>query len=161
MTKRHADKTKDESCMQFYDQLKSPFGRAGDKYCSGDSAKYDDCQPEYMAEEFCKALMNFYNKLELENNKYKTSQAAGSLRSRQYYTHRQFPRRLLCALHTVRDQLSVRGKPVDALRQADTVSMNQPAVSAVDSTTRIDSSKELAVCSARREGPTLRAREAR
>lgn len=60
--------------MEFYDNLKSPFDRPNDKYRSGDTGRNGDCQPEYLSEEFCKALIDLYNKISLENKKYQTSQ---------------------------------------------------------------------------------------
>lgn len=74
--KRHADKTKDETCAEFYDNLKSPYwdGVQIDKCGGGDSARSNDCQPEYLAEEIFKALINMYKKLALENKKPESSE---------------------------------------------------------------------------------------
>ncbi|KAH9643352.1 hypothetical protein HF086_008839, partial [Spodoptera exigua] len=58
--KRNVDKTKDKTCAEFYDNLKSPHwdGMQIAKCGGGDSARSNDCQPEYLAEEIVKALIN-------------------------------------------------------------------------------------------------------
>lgn len=45
----------------FWDSLKSPYANAcsTERQGGGDSAR-DDCQPEYMVEEICKALIQLY-----------------------------------------------------------------------------------------------------
>lgn len=75
--KRHVDKSKDDSCIQFYDNLKSPFVKKYEetKYCSGDDGIADSCQPEYMAEEICKSLLILYHNIGLETEKYQTSES--------------------------------------------------------------------------------------
>uniref|UniRef100_A0A2H1WJ18 SFRICE_009028 n=1 Tax=Spodoptera frugiperda TaxID=7108 RepID=A0A2H1WJ18_SPOFR len=133
--KRHADKTKDETCAEFYDNLKSPHwdGVQIDKCGGGDSARSNDCQPEYLAEEIFKALINMYKKLALENKKPESSEderwirvcsclasvLSVSGRSRQYAVHRHLPRVLLTTLQAVRDHLSMHGKPADVIKTAN------------------------------------------
>lgn len=68
--------SQDESCVEFYDNLKSPYWdrMKSETVGAGDSARNIDCQPEYIAEELCKALINLYHNLSLNNKKYECSQ---------------------------------------------------------------------------------------
>ncbi|CAH0701750.1 unnamed protein product [Spodoptera exigua] len=139
--KRNVDKTKDETCAEFYDNLKSPHwdGVQIAKCGGGDSARSNDCQPEYLAEEIVKALINMYKKLSTENKKPESSEderwirvcsclasvLSVSDRSRQYAVHRHLPRVLLTTLQAVRDHLSMHGKPADVIKTAN----NNPVLS--------------------------------
>ncbi|CAK1581819.1 unnamed protein product [Parnassius mnemosyne] len=133
LNKKHADKTNDETCKVFLNDLK--FGnqqalsaRSG----AGDTGTDGDCQPEYVCEELCKLLIYHFQDM-FDKKKSLASQdnlwirvcsclsslLSVSLRSRLYGVHRQFPRVLLAALQSVRDQLSLQGKPVDVIRNAN------------------------------------------
>ncbi|XP_034840583.1 rotatin isoform X1 [Maniola hyperantus] len=129
--KRYKDNTKEESCIDFLNNLKSPYKRQTDKFSAGDSSRAD-CQPEYMVEEICKVLMNFYRQY-IENKKCLSSQDEKwalvcsclcsvlciSARARLYCVHRHFTGTLLQSLQSLRDTLSLHGKPVDVIRNAD------------------------------------------
>ncbi|XP_075969669.1 rotatin-like [Anticarsia gemmatalis] len=133
--KKHVDKSKDETCSEFYDNLKSPFwdGVQSQRVGAGDNAGSPDCQPEYMAEEICKSLLNLYQKLSMENKKHQSGEderwvrvcsclaavCAVSARSRRYSVHRRAGPALLASLQAARDHLAVHGKPADAIRNAN------------------------------------------
>lgn len=74
--KKHADKTRDDTYSEYYDNLKSPFFSEyqNDNTGAGDSVPSTDCQPEYLAEEICKSLISLYQKLSMENKKHELSQ---------------------------------------------------------------------------------------
>lgn len=134
-SKKHTGKSKDKACIDFYDQLKSPYwdGAHSEKSGAGDSARSRDCQPEYLAEEMCKVLIDLYQKLSLENKKHLSSQderwicvcaclssvLSLSSRSRRYAVHRQLPRFLLSSLQAVRDHLSLHDKPAEVIKNTD------------------------------------------
>ncbi|KAG6442642.1 hypothetical protein O3G_MSEX002455 [Manduca sexta] len=128
-TKKHVDGTKDESWVQYYDNVKSSYVNS-----VGSNVRDEhDCQPEYMAEEICKALINLYHKWTSDIKKYLASQEwnwtsvsaclcrvlSASGRSRLYARHRRLPRTLSAALQAVRDHLAMHGKPNDVIRDAD------------------------------------------
>uniref|UniRef100_A0A2A4J742 Rotatin N-terminal domain-containing protein n=1 Tax=Heliothis virescens TaxID=7102 RepID=A0A2A4J742_HELVI len=133
--KKHADRTKDDTCAEFYDNLKSPHweGAQNENYGDGDSARSNDCQPEYLAEEMFKALIVLYQKLSTENKTYESSEderwvrvcscmsslLSVSGRSRHYAVHRRLPQMLLATLQAVRDHLSMLGKPLDVVKTAN------------------------------------------
>lgn len=71
--KKYPDKTKDNSCMEFYDNLKSPL-TSGPLSSRGAGDGSIDCQPEYMAEEICKAILSLYQKSGLDMKRYQCSQ---------------------------------------------------------------------------------------
>ncbi|KAI8434894.1 hypothetical protein MSG28_003373 [Choristoneura fumiferana] len=63
--RKHPDKTKDESCIEYLDNLKSPyFGDDEGEACDKDS----DCQPEYLVEELCKMLMQLFQDMSQQGN---------------------------------------------------------------------------------------------
>lgn len=72
--KKHLDKTKDRCWIDFYDNLKSPFESGPPSTRSGAGDGRDDCQPEFMAEELCKAVVSLLQKSSLEMKNYQTSQ---------------------------------------------------------------------------------------
>ncbi|XP_060800326.1 rotatin [Amyelois transitella] len=128
--KKYPDKTKDNSWIEFYDNLKSPFwGSSSNRSGAGDG----DCQPEYMAEEICKVVISLYQKSSLDMKKFQCSQDSHwvrvcsclssvlsvSSRSRSYSVHRQLSRTTLVMLQAVRDHLSMLGKPAEAIRTAN------------------------------------------
>ncbi|KAJ0180591.1 hypothetical protein K1T71_003995 [Dendrolimus kikuchii] len=128
---RRTDKPKDDSCIEFYDNMKSPFNHGNViRNCSGDEGTIDNCQPEYMAEEICKLLLILYHKVCVSTQTYQSSQddrwvlvssclcsvMASSARSRAYAAHRCTPRSVLDSLRAVRDHLSMTGKPADVIR---------------------------------------------
>ncbi|CAD0196842.1 unnamed protein product [Chrysodeixis includens] len=133
--KKHADKTKDDTYSEYYDNLKSPFYNDYqiDNCGAGDSVPSTDCQPEYLSEEICKSLISIYQKLSMENKKHELSQderwiqvcsclssvVSVSARSRQYALHRNLPRLLLATLQAVRDHLSMHGKPAELVKHAN------------------------------------------
>ncbi|XP_052757353.1 rotatin-like isoform X2 [Galleria mellonella] len=132
--KKHPDKSKDKSWIEFFDNIKSPYtlGPLSERSGAGDGLT-NDCRPEYMAEELCKAVIHIYLKSSLEMKKYQTSQneawvrvcicaarlMGASARARQYGAHRRLPHALSLTLHALRDHLSIVGKPVDFIRNAD------------------------------------------
>ncbi|XP_063822099.1 uncharacterized protein LOC135072081 [Ostrinia nubilalis] len=132
--KRHVDKSRDESRLQFFDNLKSTSSsiEVEERNGGGDSAR-DDCRPEYMAEEFCRVLIRLYRKISLENKKFQCSQddpwtrlcsslsslLSASGRSRAFAVHRGLPSTLLLTLQAVRDHLSVLGKPIETIKNAN------------------------------------------
>ncbi|KAM3963108.1 rotatin [Aphomia sociella] len=132
--KKHLDKSKDESWIEFFDNVKSPFvfEPLSERSGAGDGAS-NDCRPEYMAEELCKAVIDIYQKSSLEMKMYQSSQndvwvcvsscasrlLAVSARGRRHAAHRRLPRALSAALNSLRDHLSVSGKPADVIRNAD------------------------------------------
>ncbi|XP_028161854.1 rotatin-like [Ostrinia furnacalis] len=132
--KRHMDKSRDESRLQFFDNLKSTSSshEVEERNGGGDSAR-DDCRPEYMAEEFCRVLIRLYRKISLENKKFQCSQddpwtrvcsslsslLSASGRSRAFAVHRGLPSTLLLTLQAVRDHLSVLGKPIETIKNAN------------------------------------------
>ncbi|KAI8434892.1 hypothetical protein MSG28_003373 [Choristoneura fumiferana] len=127
--RKHPDKTKDESCIEYLDNLKSPyFGDDEGEACDKDS----DCQPEYLVEELCKMLMQLFQDMSQQGNLQEAGQSTRwcelcaclssvvsvSARGRLYCAHRQFPRALLATLQAVRDRLSLVGQPVEVIRNA-------------------------------------------
>ncbi|CAG4989299.1 unnamed protein product [Parnassius apollo] len=132
LNKKHADKTSDETCKVFLNDLKFDNQQASARSGAGDTGRDDDCQPEYVCEELCKLLIYHFQDL-FDKKKSLASQdnlwirvcsclsslLSVSSRSRLYGVHRQFPLVLLAALQTVRDQLSLQGKPVDVIRNAN------------------------------------------
>ncbi|XP_038215912.1 rotatin-like [Zerene cesonia] len=131
------DKSKQESCKAFLDNIKSPKDPPEDVLCAGDTIRNADCQPEYIVEELCKVLMELY-KEQLEEKRFLECQdetwsavcscissvLSASARARQYAAHRQFPRLLVVTMQAFRDRLSLQGKPVDVIRNAN----NEPVL---------------------------------
>ncbi|XP_063892292.1 rotatin [Helicoverpa armigera] len=131
--KKHADRTNDDTCSEFYDNLKSPYWEGPQNRGDGDSVRSNDCQPEYLAEEMFKALIVLYQKLSTENRTYESSEderwvqvcscmasvLSVSGRSRQYAVHRRLPEMLLATLQAVRDHLTMLGKPLDVIKNAN------------------------------------------
>ncbi|XP_063620705.1 rotatin-like [Cydia splendana] len=127
--RKHPDKTQDESCIQLLDNMKAL--RFDNRDLSAGDAK--DCQPEYLVEELCRALMQIYQNMAMQGNVHESSQderwcrlcsclaslLSVSARGRLYSVHRQFPRTLLATLQTVRDRLSMVGQPVEVIRNAN------------------------------------------
>ncbi|XP_053625820.1 rotatin-like [Plodia interpunctella] len=130
--KKYPDKTKDNSCVEFYDNLKSPL-TSGPLSSRGAGDGSIDCQPEYMAEEICKAILSLYQKSGLDMKRYQCSQddnwvrvcsclcsiLSVSPRSRRYSCHRHLPQCTLATLQCVRDHLGVQGKPHDVIPSAN------------------------------------------
>ncbi|XP_064071777.1 uncharacterized protein LOC135193398 [Vanessa tameamea] len=126
------DKSKDQCHVDFFNDFPSPHAReADDRLCAGDGAR-NDCQPEYIVEEFCKIMMNMYQDLTDKKKCLSSQDETWSLvcsclcslqrasgRARAYCVHRRFPRALVGALQSLRDALSLRGKPVDVIKNAD------------------------------------------
>ncbi|XP_022112625.2 rotatin [Pieris rapae] len=96
------------------------------------SVGLSDCQPEYIVEELCKILMEIFKEhLEKKNFLTKQDETWSSLcscmasvlsvspRSRMYAVHRRFPTVLNLALQAFRDKLSLQGKPMDVIRNAN------------------------------------------
>ncbi|PZC84477.1 hypothetical protein B5X24_HaOG205051 [Helicoverpa armigera] len=131
--KKHADKTNDDTCSEFYDNLKSPYWEGPQNRGDGDSVRSNDCQPEYLAEEMFKSLIVLYQKLSTENKTYESSEderwvrvcscmasvLSVSGRSRTYAVHRRLPEMLLATLQAVRDHLTMLGKPLDVIKNAN------------------------------------------
>ncbi|KAI8434890.1 hypothetical protein MSG28_003373 [Choristoneura fumiferana] len=77
--RKHPDKTKDESCIEYLDNLKSPyFGDDEGEACDKDS----DCQPEYLVEELCKMLMQLFQDMSQQGNLQEAGQKTCALLSR-------------------------------------------------------------------------------
>ncbi|RVE48976.1 hypothetical protein evm_006334 [Chilo suppressalis] len=132
--KTHQEKSTDNSWLPYFDSVKSPYTSSAFTSRSGAGDWNDrDCQPEYMVEEMCKMLMTLYRKIDLVTMNYQCSQdefwprvcsclssvLAVSPRGRAYTIHREFPKILLGSLQGVRDHLSVLGKPLDVIRNAN------------------------------------------
>ncbi|CAG9783813.1 unnamed protein product [Diatraea saccharalis] len=129
--KIHQDKSIDASLVQYFDNIKSPCSSSELSQRSGSGDH--ECHPEYMVEELCKVLITLFMKIELETMRYQCSQdelwprvcsclasvLAVSCRGRLYGIHVDFPRVLLASLQGVRDHLSVLGKPVETIRNAN------------------------------------------
>ncbi|KAL0842160.1 hypothetical protein ABMA28_014333 [Loxostege sticticalis] len=130
--KKHLDKSRDDSRSQFFDNLKSPFAsESTERVGAGDSAR-DSC-PEYIAEDFCRVLIGIYRKIQLETKKFQCGQddpwsrvcsclsslLSASGRSRAFAVHRGLPKTLLATLQAVRDHLSVLGKPIETIKNAN------------------------------------------
>ncbi|XP_072943902.1 rotatin-like [Epargyreus clarus] len=131
--RKHADKSKDTSCVKFLEDLKSPSYREEcPRFIAGDGGAGSDCRPEYMVEDVCKALMHLYSRFS-ENKRHLSSQDDSwilvcsclssvlsiSPRARLYAVHRQFPTILLATMQAVRDKLSLQGKPADVIKNAN------------------------------------------
>lgn len=70
--RKHPDKTRDESCIEYLDNLKSPY--FGDD--RGEAYDQDnDCQPEYLVEELCKMLMQLFQDMSQQGNLQEASQS--------------------------------------------------------------------------------------
>ncbi|XP_068629806.1 rotatin [Battus philenor] len=129
MCKKHAD---EDGFVDFFSGLKCDWQELDGSSGAGDTRKGEDCRPEYVCEELCKLLINRFQDL-TDKKKCKASQEeawvrvcsclssilSASARCRQYAAHRQLPRVLLATLHALRDQLSLQGKPVDVIRNAN------------------------------------------
>ncbi|CAH2086407.1 unnamed protein product [Euphydryas editha] len=126
------DTSKNQSRLDFLNNFPSPhLQEENERLCAGDSAT-NDCQPEYLVEEFTRILMIMYQDL-TDKHKCLSSQderwrrvcgalwalQRASARARAYCVHRRFPRALAAALQRLRDALSLKGKPVEVIRNAD------------------------------------------
>lgn len=75
--KKHGEKINDNSCVDLFDNIQSPFAsdtQNRERSAAGDSERKYDCQPDYMAEELCKSLINLYQRFSLDIKKYEASQ---------------------------------------------------------------------------------------
>ncbi|XP_023948236.2 rotatin [Bicyclus anynana] len=136
--KRNNDEAKEEAC-DFLNSIKSSYSRRlTDKFSAGDKF---DCQPEYMIEDICKILLDLYRRymdtkksLSSQDDKWTSvcaclcSVVSVSARARTYCVHRHFAGTLLQSLQTLRDTLSLQGKPVDVIRNAD----NEPILATLN-----------------------------
>ncbi|CAH2073770.1 unnamed protein product, partial [Iphiclides podalirius] len=134
LNRKHADKSIDVSLADFFNDLRLENEQAlkSNRSGAGDADRGDGCQPEYVCEELCKLLIYRVQDI-FDKKKCLASQDEAwasvcsclshllsvSSRGRLYGVHRQLPRLLLAAVQAVRDQLSLLGKPVDVIRNAN------------------------------------------
>lgn len=89
--RKHADKTIDESLLEFFNDLKfdKDFALSPDRTGAGDASKGGDCQPEYVCEELCKLLI--YRDQDLfDKKKYLASQGAFAIRHYDFFENDLF-----------------------------------------------------------------------
>ncbi|CAG4989330.1 unnamed protein product [Parnassius apollo] len=77
LNKKHADKTSDETCKVFFNDLKFDNQQASARSRAGDTGRDDDCHPKYVCEELCKLLIYHFQDL-LDKKKSLVSQGSSS-----------------------------------------------------------------------------------